>query len=213
MTVTTSSALVWLRRDLRVFDHAALRHALQACQQVWVAFVFDTDILSHLLERGLHKDRRVDFIWQSLQEINTELRSKGGGLIVRHGKSVEIIPKLATELGVQAVYTNQDYEPAAIERDRLVSLALESADIAFHAHKDHVIFAHQEVLTGQGGVFSVFTPYKNAWLKKLQAHDLDAHAVDLDDGQLAAIPPSLDLPMPGVGINYKRAHLRNQSKL
>jgi deoxyribodipyrimidine photo-lyase len=196
MTVTTSSALVWLRRDLRVFDHAALRHALQACQQVWVAFVFDTDILSHLLERGLHKDRRVDFIWQSLQEINTELRSKGGGLIVRHGKSVEIIPKLATELGVQAVYTNQDYEPAAIERDRLVSLALESADIAFHAHKDHVIFAHQEVLTGQGGVFSVFTPYKNAWLKKLQAHDLDAHAVDLDGGQLAAIPPSLDLPMP-----------------
>ena len=115
---------------------------------------------------------------------------------MRHGRSVEIIPKLATELGVQAVYTNQDYEPAAIERDSLVSLALESADIAFHAHKDHVIFAHQEVLTGQGGVFSVFTPYKNAWLKKLQAHDLDAHAVDLDSGQLAAIPPSLDLPMP-----------------
>ncbi len=161
----SNTGLVWLRRDLRLHDHHALRMALKACKQVWVAFVFDTDILSHLLDRGLTKDRRIDFIWQSLQEINTELQSKGGGLIVRHGKAVDIIPQLATELGVQAVYTNKDYEPAAIERDRLVSLALEAKDIAFHGYKDQVIFEHQQVLTGQGGVFSVFTPFKMPGLK------------------------------------------------
>ena len=190
--------LVWLRRDLRLHDHHALRMALKACKQVWVVFVFDTDILPHLLDRGLKKDRRIDFIWQSLQEINTELQAKGGGLIVLHGKAVGIIPQLATELGVQAVYTNKDYEPAAIERDRLVSLALEVKDIAFHCYKDQVIFEHQQVLTGQGGVFSVFTPFKNAWLKKLQAADLDAHAVDLDSGQFAAIPKALNLPFPSL---------------
>lgn len=194
----SNSGLVWLRRDLRLHDHHAMRMALKACKRVWVAFVFDTDILSHLLDRGLTKDRRIDFIWQSLQEINTELQSKSGGLIVRHGKAVEIIPKLATELGVQAVYANKDYEPAAIERDRLVSLALEATDIAFHGYKDQVIFEHQQVLTGQCGVFSVFTPFKNAWLKKLQATDLDAHAVDLDSGQFAAIPKPLNLPFPSL---------------
>ncbi len=62
MKLTTSSALVWLRRDLRVFDHTALRQALLSYQQVWVVFVFDTDILSALLQRGLAQDRRVDFI-------------------------------------------------------------------------------------------------------------------------------------------------------
>ncbi len=190
--------LVWLRRDLRLHDHHAMRMALKACKRIWVVFVFDTDILSHLLDRGLKKDRRIDFIWQSLQEINTELQSKGGGLIVRHGKAIDIIPQLTAELGIQAVYTNKDYEPAAIERDRLVSLALEAKDIAFHGYKDQVIFEYQQVLTGQGGVFSVFTPFKNAWLKKLQATDLDAHAVDLDSGQFAAIPKALNLPFPSL---------------
>ena len=181
-----------------LFRSHALRMALKSCQNVWVIIVFDTDILSHLLERGLKKDRRVDFIWQSLQEIDTELRAKGGGLIVRHGKATDIIPQLAIELGVHAVFTNKDYEPAAIERDRVVALALEQSDIAFHSYKDHVIFEHQEVLTGQGGVFSVFTPYKNAWLKKLQINDIDAHAVDLDSGKFAAIPKSLNTPCPSL---------------
>ena len=140
MTTTHGhNGLVWLRRDLRLHDHHALRMAIKSCQQVWVAFIFDTDILSHLLARGLTKDRRIDFIWQSLQEIDTELRAKDGGLIVRHGKATEIIPKLAKDLGVQAVFTNKDYEPAAIERDRMVSLALEQQEIAFHSYKDHVI--------------------------------------------------------------------------
>lgn len=199
MTATHGpNGLVWLRRDLRLHDHHALRMAIKSCQQVWVAFVFDTDILSHLLDRGLTKDRRVDFIWQSLQEIDTELRAKGGGLIVRHGKATEIIPQLAKDLSVQAVFTNKDYEPAAIERDRVVSLALEQQEIAFHSYKDHVIFEHQEVLTGQNGVFSVFTPYKNAWLKKLQTSDIDAHAVDLDKGSIAPIPKTIDLPCPSL---------------
>jgi deoxyribodipyrimidine photo-lyase len=198
MDMSTKRGLVWLRRDLRIHDQHALRMALMACEQVWVAFVFDTDILSHLLDRGLQKDRRIDFIWQSLQEIDSELRAKGGGLIVRHGKATEIIPQLASELEVSAIFTNKDYEPAAIERDRIVSLALESKDIAFHSYKDQVIFEYQEVLTGSGGVFSVFTPYKNAWLKKLQTTDIDAHAVNLDSGKFAAIPKALDIPFPSL---------------
>ena len=62
--------LVWLRRDLRCDDHAALHHALRACRQVWVVFVFDTDILQPLLDQGLHADRRVEFIHRSLAEVD-----------------------------------------------------------------------------------------------------------------------------------------------
>ena len=72
--MTHSNGLVWLRRDLRMHDHHALCMALKSCQNVWVVFVFDTDILSHLLERGLKKDRRVDFIWRS-EEHTSELQS------------------------------------------------------------------------------------------------------------------------------------------
>ena len=93
--------LVWLRRDLRLHDHHALRMALKQCHNVFVAFVFDTEILQPLLSKGITKDRRVDFIHQSLVELDTELKQAGGELIVRHGKPSEIIPSLAKELNIQ----------------------------------------------------------------------------------------------------------------
>ena len=198
MATLQNKGLVWLRRDLRVHDHHALRMAIKHCKAVFVCFIFDTDILSALLERGLSHDRRIDFIWQSLVEIDTELRSHGGGLIVRHGRAIDVIPKLAQELGVDHVYCNKDYEPAAIERDLVVKKQLGSHKIEFSSLKDQVIFEEREVLTGSGGVFSVFTPYKNAWLKKLTPSDLDAHAVDLDSGRLEKIASQLDTGIPSL---------------
>ena len=104
-------ALVWLRRDLRLYDNAALHHALKQSEKVWLTFIFDTDILKPLLKgeldpKGLKHDRRVDFIWQGLMQIDEELRKQGGGLIVRFGKPTECIPEIAKELGVGSVMRN-----------------------------------------------------------------------------------------------------------
>ncbi|TXT30123.1 MAG: deoxyribodipyrimidine photo-lyase [Rhodocyclaceae bacterium] len=161
-------ALVWFRRDLRDHDHAALSAALAGAQQVYCAFVFDSEILDALPARC---DRRVHFIRESLVELDAALHAKGGGLIVRHGRATEEIPALAKELGVSAVFANRDYEPSAKQRDALVTGSLQSDGIAFHAFKDQAIFDGNEVLTQAGKPFSVFTPYKNAWLKRLTAAD------------------------------------------
>ncbi|MFM8900373.1 MAG: deoxyribodipyrimidine photo-lyase, partial [Burkholderiales bacterium] len=66
MNKPLKTALVWLRRDLRLRDNAALYHALKAAKQVHVAFVFDREILDPLPRQ----DRRVVFIHQSLQALN-----------------------------------------------------------------------------------------------------------------------------------------------
>jgi deoxyribodipyrimidine photo-lyase len=192
-------ALVWLRRDLRLYDNAALSHALKESKQVWLAFVFDTDILQPLLKgeldsKGLKHDRRVDFIWQGLKQIDSQLRQSGGGLIVRFGKPTECIPQIAAELGVECVFTNHDYEPSAIARDESVKTLLSKLGIEFKSFKDQVIFEKKEILTNSNTVFSVFTPYKNNWLKTLQEKDLAAHECNPKPGQLAAIPKKLDLP-------------------
>lgn len=138
-------ALVWLRRDLRLYDNAALHHALTNHEQVWVTFIFDIDILTplrtdNLDKAGLAHDRRVDFIWQGLEQIDQQLQEHGGGLIVQYGKPTECIPQIAKSLGVDGVYTNRDYEPSAITRDSTVQAALEKLDIAFETFKDQVIF-------------------------------------------------------------------------
>ena len=102
--------LVWFRRDLRADDHAALYHALRDCQAVHAVFVFDREILDPLPRA----DRRVEFIRESLVELNATLRDLSGkpegGLIVLHGAARDEIPALAQALDVQAVFTNHDDE-------------------------------------------------------------------------------------------------------
>ena len=196
-------ALVWLRRDLRLYDNAALHHALKNNAQVWLAFIFDTDILDPLRaedldEKGLKHDRRVDFIWQGLKQIDQELRKQGGGLIVQVGKPTECIPKIAQTLGVNTVYTNHDYEPSAIARDATIQASLDKLDIEFETFKDQVIFERKEILTNSNTVFSIFTPYKNNWLKTLQEKDIAAYECAPDKGQLALIPKALEAPFPSL---------------
>lgn len=161
----TSAALVWFRRDLRAFDHAALHHALRAGGPVHCAFVFDQPIL-----QGLPRDdRRVAFIHASLAELAAELEELGGHLLVLHDDARTAIPALATKLGVAAVYANEDYDPAAIARDAAVADALREAGRELKLFKDQVIFAKDEVLSQAGKPLSVFTPYKKSWLRRLEA--------------------------------------------
>jgi deoxyribodipyrimidine photo-lyase len=190
MDKTHSSALVWFRRDLRNFDHAALYHALRDHSRVFCAFVFDTEILDPLPTRI---DRRVEFIRESLVELDKALRDQGGALVVLHGKGYQEIPRLAAQLGVQAVYANHDYEPAAITRDAEVARRLQALGIAFADFKDHVIFERGEVLTQAGKPFGVFTAYKNAWLRMVNDFYLRSYPV----GQYA---DRLSVPAQAKGI-------------
>ncbi|HYF59574.1 MAG TPA: deoxyribodipyrimidine photo-lyase [Burkholderiaceae bacterium] len=184
--------LVWFRRDLRLDDNAALSEALSSCDRVWCAFAFDRDILDALPSRA---DRRVEFIRASLVELDAGLRALGGGLVVVHDRAADAIPRLAAALGVDAVFAARDYEPDAVRRDATVAGALREAGRELRLVKDQAVFDTDEVLTGAGRPFSVFTPYRNAWTKRLDAlgaygapgTPLAPHPVrDLAPGRLAA---------------------------
>src|SRR5688572_7431521 len=190
METPYASVLMWFRRDLRVADNAGLFHALKSAGQVHCAFVFDTAILDGLPRQ----DRRVEFIRESVHELDAALRRAAGptaGLIALHGDAAEELPRLAARLGVQAVFANHDDEPAALERDQLVRERLAAAGIALHTSKDHVLFEREEVLTLAGKPYSVFTPYSRAWLAKLDGFYLKPYAVERHVGRLAARPEDL----------------------
>ena len=210
MNKSFARALVWLRRDLRTDDQAALHHALRAARQVWCCFVFDADILQPLPRA----DRRVEFIRESLVELDAQLRTHqpAGGLIVRHAVAANEIPRLALALHVQAVYANHDDEPAALARDSRVRGALAESGIALHTGKDHVIFERSEVLTASGKPYSVFTPYKNAWLKKLEPFYVSAYPVasyahclaPLPDGVTAGVPTLAEIGFEPTNLHEMR---------
>ncbi|CAN5897329.1 deoxyribodipyrimidine photo-lyase [soil metagenome] len=167
-----NTSLVWFRRDLRCFDHAALYAALKQSQSVFCVFIFDKNILKHLPAN----DRRVGFIYQSIIELAAELEKLGGSLLVRYGDPEQEISKLVHELKIDAVVTNHDYEPQALMRDESIRQQVEKIDCRFLSYKDQVIFEKDEVLSLAGTPFSVFTPYKNAWLKKFLAEGNDFYS-------------------------------------
>lgn len=205
------SGLMWFRRDLRATDNTALHHALASCRRVWCVFVFDREILDPLPRA----DRRVEFIRESLVELDVRLRElgqahgvEGAGLIVLHDTARSAIPALAQQLGVQAVFANHDDEPAALARDARVLGDLAHAGIILRSFKDHVVFERREVLTQAGGCFGVFTPYKNAWLKRLGEEHLKAWPVEPLAATLAPRPADHARPVPSLGdIGFEPTNL------
>ncbi len=192
-----TNTLVWFRRDLRDFDHAALYYALKNATQVHCIFVFDTEILDKLADK---QDRRVEFIWESVQELKTALQKNGGDLTVKYGLARNIIPEYALEANIHAVFCNHDYEPNAILRDADVATQLAKHNIEFYTFKDQVIFEKDEVLTLNNKPYSVFTPYKNAHLKKLNDYYLKPYPVDLYIQNLAKIAPSDLISLEDMGF-------------
>ena len=180
-------SLVWFRRDLRCFDHAALDAALRQSRIVYCCFIFDKAILAALQP----DDRRISFIHACVTELAQELAAQGGQLLVRHADAGDEIPRLAAELKVDAVFFNHDYEPQAMARDAQVSAALARDGRLAFSFKDQVIFEKNEVLTKQGQPFSVFTPYKNAWLARMAADTqaaLPLYRREAQPGQWGVLP-------------------------
>ena len=112
-------------------------------------------------------DRRIDFIWNSLKEIKTDLNKLGSDLIVETGDPVDIIPSLIKKYKCTALFINKDYEKYAINRDEKISKVLLKNNIQFNKYKDQVIFEEKEILTQNSTPYTVFTPYKNNHLKKI----------------------------------------------
>jgi deoxyribodipyrimidine photo-lyase len=179
--------LVWFRRDLRDFDHAALHYALSCAGDVYAAFVFDREILDPLPRF----DRRVEFIRNSVAELDVSL---GGNLVTLHAHAREAIPALASELGVDAVFANRDYEPAAIARDRDVAASLARTGITYHDFKDHVLFERDEIAGRSGRPYSVFTPYRAAWDKALTPDHLRRYPIDWNGRTVARAPRHAPVP-------------------
>lgn len=175
-----SKGLCWIRRDIRLHDHAALSHCTQENDQVYLAFMFDNAILDPLKKKAT-SDRRVQFITQSLAEIQTTLALHNTTIIIRYGNPVDIIPTLVQEFDIDQLYFNRDYSTYAVTRDTSVTQKVTDMGKKVYTFKDCVIFEPTEVLTNAHTPYKVFTPYSTAWKNKFESLlPLKAFPVRLD---------------------------------
>ena len=160
MKTNTKIAIFWHRRDLRLDDNAGLYHALKSGYKVLPIFIFDQNILDKLEDKH---DRRVEFIHHALREMQEKLTNLGSKILVKYGKPNNIWQEILENFDVAEVYTNHDYEKYGIERDKEIGEILNSKGIAFYTFKDQTIFEKNEILSGAGTPYTVFTPYSRKW--------------------------------------------------
>ena len=186
--IDSNTTLFWFRRDLRLIDNAGLYYALKENKEVLPIFIFDTAILDKLEDKD---DKRVTFIYNSLQHLQHELVQMGSSLLVFHGNPIEIFKSLKPK----NVYTNHDYEPYARKRDDEVKNQFENRGIDFKTFKDQVIFEKDEIIKDDGKPYTVYTPFSKKWKSKLNPLFLKSYPTEKYFSNFKKIDP---LPIPSL---------------
>jgi deoxyribodipyrimidine photo-lyase len=150
-----------MRRALRVQDHTPLWHAMQDAEEV-LPVVFLRRERKYLVDSP-----RRRFITDALANLKTNVEARGGVLCVGDGDPEKELPALAAQLHVDGVYAATVYDPAAIRRDDKIAVSLKNAGIAWKNFTDCVIFDREHILSATGSPYRVFTPYKRAWLERI----------------------------------------------
>lgn len=148
------TAIVWLRRDLRLSDNPALKTAIGENDAV---------IPVYLLEEpsGQWPTGAASRVWlhQSLEAFSADLEDIGSRLVLRKGASLETISGLISETGATAIYWNRLYDPESIERDTEIRSALEEAGIAVKSFNGALLYEPGKVANKQGNPYRVYTPF------------------------------------------------------
>ncbi len=167
--------IIWFRRDLRLADNAALYHALKSDNAVLPIFVFDRNILDKLEDKA---DRRVEFIYAALAEMQHQLTEMGSTLTVLYTTPIEAFKQLLAHYSIKKVFTNHDYEQYAMDRDAQIAELLHENGASLHTCKDQVIFEKDEVTKDDGKPYTIFTPYSNKWKAALKPFHLKAYPTE-----------------------------------
>ncbi len=155
------TALVWFRRDLRVHDNPALRAALDDSERVIPVFCFDERLLN-----GPHASGpRTQFMLECLRDLDTSLRERGSGLVLRNGDPERELLTLARELRAEQVHFSADVGNFARGRDGRIARALGEAGIQAVPHPGIFVAENLgEMRTQAGSPYTVFTPFYRSWL-------------------------------------------------
>ena len=201
----------WFRRDLRLEDNTGLYHALKAGLPVLPIFIFDTEILDKLENKT---DARVEFIYNALGEIDSELKQQGSSLLALAGKPAEVWKRLIEEYDIAEVFTNHDYEPYALSRDSSVEALLKDKGIKFKTFKDQVIFEKSEVVKPDGKPYSIYTPYSKTWRANLNENDLKEYSIAKAGFNFhkfnSNLPAIEELGFKRAGINFPSKEIRKE---
>ncbi|KJF96221.1 hypothetical protein UB39_02505 [Photobacterium angustum] len=165
-TVTEQHVVIWFRSDLRVVDNTALNHAIDSGLPI-IALFIATPMQWHQHNMAAVQ---VDFIHRRLQVLKQQLAKRNIPLQVIEvndfAESVHVIDQVCFDYNAVHVFANKQYPINEQQRDNFVGEFIAKKGIKFSIFDDNYILQPETVLTRDGELFKVFTPFRNAWIKR-----------------------------------------------
>ncbi len=152
--------ILWYRDDLRLADHAPLRAAVASGAPLIPLFILDETT------SGKWRPGAASRWWlhHSLAVLAADLAGLGSRLVIRRGDSLEVITTLVRQCQARALYFHRSHEPAqAILEERLWRELGEKLEI--RRFRGRLLQEPEQVRTGAGEAFRVFTPFWKACLR------------------------------------------------
>ena len=146
------ATILWLRRDLRLADQAALVAAVAEGPVVPV-YILDDETPKHRKMGGASRW----WLHHSLASLDRDLRAKGSRLILRRGRSEDVLAALAQEVGATRVHALRHYEPWWRNAEHAVAKRLD-----LMLHDGNYLAPAGSITTGTGGQYKIFTPFWRA---------------------------------------------------
>jgi deoxyribodipyrimidine photo-lyase len=149
-----TTAMWWIRRDLRLSDNQALGAALAHGEQVLPVFILDPELTASRFVG----DKRMGFLLEGLRLLDADLQRRGSRLTVRHGAPEEELAYLLSQSGADAIFAEEDYSPFARRRDVRVA-----QELPLHLVDGVVLHPPGSILKSDGTPYTVFTPFSRRW--------------------------------------------------
>jgi deoxyribodipyrimidine photo-lyase len=179
----------WFRRDLRISDNTALWHAVRDGDEVIPVYILSTWKVHH---RWAGPNRQA-FLCGSLESLSKNLEAIGGRLVLRAGDPVEELARLAQETHAEAIFYNRDVDPYSVKVQERLEKVCQNLQVKLSGYKDITMFEPDEILTGEGRPFRVFTPYAKVWHLKEKPSLLPKIRVLRTPPTVSSLPvPTLD---------------------
>lgn len=148
------------RRDLRLDDNTGLIFALKQSREVIPCFIFTPEQIHSNPYLG---DHSLQFLIESLEDLEKQLESRKSKLYLFYGKSEEVIKQCIQRLHIDAVIVNRDYTPYSTQRDCKIQTLCKKEKVAFYSLDDALLQPPENTLNKEGKPYKIFTPfYRNS---------------------------------------------------
>ena len=150
------------RRDLRLDDNTGLINACKNSNEVLPIFIFTPEQINPLINKYF-SNNSVQFLVESLDDLNIELKKLKSRLFIFYGDYSDILKKIKKEYDYDSIYVNEDYTPYSIKRDNKIKLLCDEMNVSFNSYHDITLLKMSQGLNDDNQQYKVFTPfYKNA---------------------------------------------------